>query len=219
MIGQKSSATVDPCMEAVNERVLSVKQAVLTRRSIRKFKPEPIPKETLEEILALALKAPSSNNLQPWRVAVVQNPELKERLREAANNQAQVGSAPAVLVVYSDMKDTLAQVEEIFHPGFSDEQKQTRAANLRKAWEGKSDEERENWGKAQGFILLGYLMLIARSFGYDTVPMGGFNAAKVKELLGLPSHVAITALLPIGIADEAGREHHRHSLERVVQWQ
>lgn len=206
-------------MEAVSERILSVKEAVLTRRSIRRFKPEPIPKEKLEEILSLTLKAPSSNNLQPWRVVVVQHPELKERLREAANNQAQVSSAPAVLVVYSDMKDTLEQVEEIFHPDFSEEQKQARATNMRKAWEGKSDEERENWGKAQGFILLGFLMLIARSFGYDTVPMGGFNAVKVKELLGLPSHVAITALLPIGIADEAGREHHRHDLERVVRWQ
>ena len=94
-------------MEVVSERILSVKEAILTRRSIRKFKPEPIPREKLEEILSLALKAPSSNNLQPWRVVVVQNPELKERLREAANNQAQVSSAPAVLVVYSDMKDTL----------------------------------------------------------------------------------------------------------------
>ncbi len=206
-------------MEAVSERILSVKEAVLTRRSIRRFKPEPIPREKLGEILSLALKAPSSNNLQPWRVVVVQNPELKERLREAANNQAQVSSAPAVFVVYSDMKDTLERVEEIFHPGFSEEQKQARATNMRKAWEGKSNEERENWGKAQGFILLGFLMLIARSFGYDTVPMGGFNAAKVKELLGLPSHAAITALLPIGIADEAGREHHRHNLERVVRWQ
>lgn len=206
-------------MEAVGQRILSVKDAVLTRRSIRKFKPQPIPKEVLEEILSLALKAPSSNNLQPWRVVVVQDPELKERLREAANNQAQVSSAPAVLVVYSDMKDTLEHVEEIFHPGFSEEQKQLRAANLRKAWESKSDEERENWGKAQGFILLAFLMLIARSYGYDTVPMGGFNADKVKEILNLPPHVAITALLPIGIADEAGFEHHRHNLQRVVRWQ
>ncbi|MCX7602283.1 MAG: nitroreductase family protein [Meiothermus sp.] len=206
-------------MEALSERTLSVKDAVLTRRSIRKFKPDPIPRERLEEILSLALKAPSSNNLQPWRVVVVQNAEVKERLREAANNQAQVSSAPAVLVIYSDMKDTLEHVEEVLHPGFSEEQKQARAASFRKAWEGQSDEERENWGKAQGFILLGFLMLIARSFGYDTVPMGGFNAARVKEVLGLPSHVAITALLPMGVADEAGYEHHRHPLGRVVQWQ
>jgi nitroreductase len=205
-------------MESTAQRILSVKEAALTRRSIRKFKPQSVPREHLEEMLSLALKAPSSNNLQPWRVVVVQEPELKERLREAANNQAQVSSAPAVLVVYGDMKDTLEHLEDTLHSGFSDEQKQTRAAGARKSWEARSEEERETFGKGQAYILLGYLVLIARSFGYDSVPMGGFNAGKVKELLGLPEHVAIAALLPIGVADEEGRAHHRHELERVVTW-
>ena len=205
-------------MNATADRILSVKEAVLSRRSIRKFKPEAIPQERLEEILSLALKAPSSNNLQPWRVAVVQNPEVKERLREAANNQAQVSSAPAVLVVYGDMKDTLESLEQTFHPTSNQEQWSTRANKMRDSWGAKPEKEREEWGKAQGFILLGYLMLIARSFGYDSVPMGGFNAEKVKEVLGLPANVAITAVLPIGVADEEGKEHHRHGLERVVRW-
>jgi nitroreductase len=205
-------------MESTTLRTLSVKEAALTRRSIRKFKPQPVPREHLEEILSLALKAPSSSNLQPWRVVVVQEPELKERLREAANNQAQVSSAPAVLVVYSDMKDTLEHIEDTMHSGFSEEQKQTRATNTRKAWEARTEEERETFGRGQAYILLGYLVLIARSFGYDTVPMGGFITAKVKGLLELPEHVAIAALLPIGIADEEGRAHHRHDLRRVVTW-
>ncbi|RDI94759.1 nitroreductase family protein [Meiothermus sp. QL-1] len=203
---------------AAFERILTVKEAVLSRRSIRRFKPNPVPEHHLREILSLALLAPSSNNLQPWRVVVVREQELKERLRAVAHNQAQVSSAPAVLVIYSDMKDALARVEETLHPGFSEEQKQLRATNLRRAWEHKTDEEREEWGKSQGFILLGFLMLLARAFGYDTVPMGGFDEEGVKAVLELPAHVKITALLPIGVADENGYQHHRHSLERVVQW-
>lgn len=205
-------------MNATSDRSLSVRDAVLNRRSIRRFKPEPIPQEDLEQILALALKAPSSNNLQPWRLAVVQNPEVKERLRDAANNQAQVSSAPAVLVVYGDMKDTLEHLEQTFHPTTPQEGWAARAAKTRESWGHKTEKEREEWGKAQGFILLGYLMLIAKSFGYDSVPMGGFNSEKVKEVLGLPAHVAITAVLPIGVADEEGKEHHRHGLQRVVRW-
>ncbi len=205
-------------MNAIAKNILSVKEAALTRRSIRKFKPEQIPQNTLEEILSLALKAPSANNLQPWRIAVVQDPALKERLREAAFNQAQVGAAPTVLVVYSDMKDTLEQVEEIFHPNFPEEQKLARAANTRKMWESRSEQERENWGAGQAYILLGYLVLLLKAYGYDSNPMGGFNAAKVKEVLGLPEHVAIAALLPTGIAAEEGFSHHRHDLKRVVQW-
>ena len=98
---------------------------------------------------------------------MVQNPEPKERLREAANNQAQVSSAPAVIVIYSHMKDTLSRVEEIFHPGFPEEQKITRAAKTRKTWETRSDQDRETFGKGQVFILLGHLMLIARAYGYE----------------------------------------------------
>lgn len=79
-------------MNAVAKRILNVKETAESRRSIRKYKPDPIPREQLEEILSLALKAPSANNLQPWRIAVVQDPTLKKRLREAANNQAQVRS-------------------------------------------------------------------------------------------------------------------------------
>jgi nitroreductase len=205
-------------MNSTSERTLTVKDAVLSRRSIRRFKQQPIPREQLEEILELSLKAPSSNNLQPWRIAVVQTPEVKERLREAANNQAQVSSAPAVLVVYGDMQDTVQTIGETIHPTVPEEQRATRAERMQQSWSSKPELEREEWGKAQGFILLGYLMLVARSFGYDSVPMGGFNAEKVKEVLNLPSNVAITAVLPIGIADEEGKAHHRHSLERVVKW-
>lgn len=205
-------------MNAVPERILNVKEAVASRRSIRRYKPDPIPREQLEEILSLALKAPSANNLQPWRIAVVQDPTLKERLREAANHQAQVSAAPTVLVIYSDMKDTLERVEEIFHPGFAPEEVAVRAEGIRKMWSSRGEQEREAWGAGQAYILLGYLTLLLKAYGYDSNPMGGFNAAKVKEVLGLPEHVTVAALLPTGIAAEEGYSHHRHKLNRVVQW-
>ncbi|MBI5812014.1 MAG: nitroreductase family protein [Deinococcota bacterium] len=205
-------------MNAVAKRILNVKEAAESRRSIRKYKPDPIPREQLEEILSLALKAPSANNLQPWRIAVVQDPTLKERLREAANNQAQVSAAPTVLVIYSDMKDTLDHVEETFHPGFPPEEVAARAERIRNMWAPRSDQERETWGVGQAYILLGYLTLLLKAYGYDSNPIGGFNPAKVKEALDLPAHVAIAALLPAGIAAEEGYYHHRHPLNRVVQW-
>jgi nitroreductase len=205
-------------MNAVAERILNVKEAAESRRSIRKYKSDPIPREQLEEILSLALKAPSANNLQPWRIAVVQDPALKERLREAANNQAQVSAAPTVLVIYSDMKDTLAHIEETIHPGFPPGEAAARAERIRNLWASRSDQEREAWGAGQAYILLGYLTLLLKAYGYDSNPMGGFDPAKVKEVLGLPEHVAVAALLPTGVAAEEGYRHHRHELNRVVQW-
>src|SRR5262245_34664972 len=47
---------------------MDVTTAVKTRRSIRAFRPDPVPAETVREILALARRAPSNNNMQPWKV-------------------------------------------------------------------------------------------------------------------------------------------------------
>ena len=51
-------------------------------------------------------------NVQPWRFVVVREPTLKAKLQVAANNQAQVGGAPAVIVLYSDMPDVIAHAHD-----------------------------------------------------------------------------------------------------------
>ncbi|SCL34926.1 Nitroreductase [Micromonospora nigra] len=55
-----------------------------TRRSIRHFSAEPVPREVVEEAVRAASTAPSGANLQPWRFVVISDPERKRRLREAA---------------------------------------------------------------------------------------------------------------------------------------
>jgi len=59
---------------------LSVPEAIHQRRTTRKFKPDPIPEATLKELIALTLAAPSSFNMQPWRVILVDDPKQKEAL-------------------------------------------------------------------------------------------------------------------------------------------
>ena len=56
--------------------VMQVHQAVASRRSIRAFLPEPVPGETIRRVLALAARAPSGGNLQPWHIAIVQGEPL-----------------------------------------------------------------------------------------------------------------------------------------------
>jgi F420 biosynthesis protein FbiB-like protein len=54
-----------------------------SRRSIRRFKPEPVPQDCLQRILETAIYAPSAHNLQPWRFAVITNAAAKAHLAEA----------------------------------------------------------------------------------------------------------------------------------------
>ena len=81
---------------------MEVFDAIKTRRSIRKYKPEPIPEEKLRNILEAARLAPSAGNRQPWRFVVVQNKGLKKALAEAANNQTFLNDASAIIVAIGD---------------------------------------------------------------------------------------------------------------------
>ena len=59
----------------------SVEEALLSRRSLRAFRPDPVPREIVERVLALASRAPSGTNVQPWKVHVVAG-EARDRLAQ-----------------------------------------------------------------------------------------------------------------------------------------
>ena len=202
-----------PTSEALN-----VSEAIQSRRSIRKYVQEPMNQDDLHEILRLASLAPSAWNAQTWRFAVVQNPEVKAKLQDAAYGQGQITNAPAVIVVYSDMEDTLDTVEETAHPGMGDEGRSGQRNTFNGAFGGQDQAQRGQWGLSQANIAFGFLMVAARGLGYDTVPMLGFQPDKVKELLGLPAHVQFAGLLPIGKRAEEGFPHHRHSVDRITKF-
>jgi len=81
---------------------MEVLDAIRTRRSIRKYKSEPIPKEKLRTILEAARLAPSAANRQPWRFIVIQNKDRKKALAKVANNQTFFNDAAAIIVAIGD---------------------------------------------------------------------------------------------------------------------
>ncbi|GHF73950.1 nitroreductase family protein [Deinococcus ficus] len=196
----------------------TVAEAIESRRSIRTFVQEPMDQGDLREILRLASLAPSAWNAQTWRFAVVQDAALKEQLREAAYGQGQITSAPAVIVVYSDMEDTLATVEETAHPGMGEQGRAGQRSTFDNVFGAQEVAQRGQWGLTQANIAFGFLMLAARGLGYDTVPMLGFQPDRVKDILGLPAHVQFAGLLPIGKRAEEGFPHHRHNVERITKF-
>ena len=195
--------------------LLSVTEAAERRRSIRAFEPDPIPREDLHQILDVVRLAPSAFNIQPWRFVTVESPALKAELAKAAFNQRQVTSAPAVLVLYTDMADALQRVDELLHPGMDDSQKAAARTSILNNFGAMTPDEQETWAASQGNIALGYLLLAIESHGYQSSPMAGFDPEKVKALLGLPANVRIPAIIAVGKGTEDGFEHHRHPLNRI----
>jgi nitroreductase len=198
--------------------VLSVTEAAEARRSIRKYEPTPIPRADIEEILRVTSLAPSPWNLQPWRFVVVEDAATKLKLQEAAYGQPQIGSAPTLIVMYSDMTDALNTVEETVHPGMRGPQGDKAAADIRANFAKFSEPDKAAWGNAEANIALGYLLLTAQAHGYSTSPMLGFMPDKVKEILGLPSDSRLPALIAIGTGAEAGFPHHRHTVARIARF-
>ena len=100
---------------------MDVFEAIRTRRSIRKYRPEPIPDEKLEIILEAARLAPSAGNRQPWCFIVAQNADRKKALAEVANNQTFLKDAAAIVVAVGDPeasarwheKDTMTALEHM----------------------------------------------------------------------------------------------------------
>jgi nitroreductase len=203
----------------VGEQIVSeVAAAVRNRRSIRNYQPEPITKNEILEILALAGRAPSAWNLQPWRFVVVTDPTTKQLLQAAAFGQTQVGRAPAVIVLYSDMVDALERLDGALHPAMPSPAREKSHADILGSFAAQSPRQRDQWGRCQANIALGYLLLVLESRGFGSSPMLGFDPAQVKALLGLPQHAEIAALVAFGKPAEGGRDPHRHNVETLVRF-
>ena len=74
---------------------LSVPEAIVARRSVKHFRPDPIAPDVLDRLVELTLAAPSSWNLQPWRIVLVSDEERREALHEVCFRQKQILEARA----------------------------------------------------------------------------------------------------------------------------
>ena len=76
---------------------MDVHTAIRTRRSVRAYRSDPVPEESLKKILEAARLAPSAANRQQWKFVVVRDPEKRKQLSQAAHHQGFVGEAPVVI--------------------------------------------------------------------------------------------------------------------------
>ena len=72
------------------------------RRSIRKYKSDPIPQEDLNLILEAARRAPTASNKQKWRMIVITDAETRKKTAEACNNQMWMAQAPVILCIVTE---------------------------------------------------------------------------------------------------------------------
>ena len=172
-------------------------QAIKERRSIRYFDTtHHFTAEEFDQLIDLAMQAPSSFNLQHWRLVNVTDHALRKQIRAAAWDQAQVTDASLLFVVTADLKVWQK------NPGYylrnaPKEAQDYLVPMIAPFYEGKEQLQRDEAMRSVGFFMQ-TMMIAAKAMGYDSGPMIGFDQAKVAELIKLPADHAIGALLVVG---------------------
>ncbi len=169
--------------------------AIKQRRSIRKFKPDPLPAELVTDLLEAARWAPSWANTQCWEVIIVSDAEMKRRIAEAVPPgnpaRAALGQAPVLLVA---------------------------CARKGKAgyYKGAAATDKGDWFMFDVALFMHSLTLAAHARGLGSVHVGLFDASAVAAMLGVPAGIAVVELLPLGYPDGAPSPASRKELDAFV---
>lgn len=171
--------------------------AIRERRAIKYFDPShEFTKQETEQLLELAMQAPSSFNIQHWRLVNVTDKALRVKLREAAHDQAQVTDGSLLFVVTVDIK-AWEKDPARYWVNAPKEAQDILVPWINPFYAGKEQLQRDEAMRSAG-IMLQTMMLAAKAMGYDSCPMVGFDFDKVAELIHLPKDYAIAAMLVIG---------------------
>jgi nitroreductase len=208
--------------------IAAAEAAIATRRSVRAFLPTPVPRATVERILAVASRAPSGTNTQPWRVYVLTGEPLRSLSRR-------------LVAAYDDPEESARHSEE--YPYYPTEWVSPYIDRRRKiGWDlygllgiGKTDKARmhaqhrrnyEFFGAPVGLMFtidrilrqgswLDYgmfiegVMVAARAHGLDTCPQAAFTPFHriVTDEIGAPANEQLVCGMSLGWADPGAIEN------------
>jgi len=197
--------------------VVDFEQLCEARHSVRKYQPGvEIPDEELQVIFALVTQSPSSFNIQHWQFVVVRDNDKKAALTDLSYGQSQVADCAAVVLVcgrldaYRDAEriyaDTPAEVQEKYVPLITG------------SYDDQFALQRDEVIRSSSMAAMS-LMFAAKSKGWDTGPMIGFDAKKVGEFLELGDQLIPVMMIVLGKAlnGEQPPRAYRRPLSEVVK--
>ena len=179
---------------------MDVMDAIMTRRSIRKYKSTPVSEEDLNAVLEAGRWAPSWANTQCWEVIVVTRKEIREQLSgtfDPAIKNPGVGgmtTAPVILV--------LAAKKE--RSGY---------------YKGKAVTRYGDWFMFDLALAMENIALAAHNRGLGTVIMGYFDHDAVAKILQVPDDLFVVAMTPLGYPDIAPQPPARKPMTECVSYE
>ncbi|MCD8740959.1 NAD(P)H-dependent oxidoreductase [Mucilaginibacter roseus] len=179
------------------------------RYATKKMNGAVVPQDKLDYILEAARLAPSSSGLQPYRIIVVSDKEVLEKIKAIAFDQSQIVDCSHLLVFAAWDGYTYEKIGEVFkrttqERGLPDDAMSAYHDRLWSMYEPLGQQWHFNHAAKQAYIALGTAVAAAAEQRVDATPMEGFIPEKLDEILGLAEKgLKSAAILPLGYRDEA----------------
>ncbi|MDY6821939.1 MAG: nitroreductase family protein [Deferribacterota bacterium] len=198
---------------------------IKNRRSINYFDSEKkIDRNLLNELLELANLSPSSINLQPWEVIIVEKDENKKLLRECAFNQPKVEEASAVLIIIANPKAVEENIDRVLNNWVKIGNITSDKIDIYKNTAKKlySDDyksyKRSIFSVKNTSFFAMSIMISARFLGLETHPMDGFDEAKIKDTFNIDNYKIIPLLIAIGYPAKNIKLNKRGERRKLVEF-
>jgi len=180
---------------------MDVLEAIRNRRSIRKYKTDPLDDKTLETVLEAARLAPSWANTQCWRFIVVKDAPTKDRLADTLAPNPTLGTNPALKAIKNAPLLIVACAEKGVSGYFQGKE---------------STDKGDSWYMFDIALAMENLVLAATSLGLGTVHVGLFDNPKVESILEIPDNYCVVEMTPLGWPEYQPNPRPRKDLHEIV---
>jgi len=171
-------------------------EAMKNRRSIRRYKPDPVSAEDLETVLEAARQAPSWKNCQCWRFIIIKNQAGKNALADCLPQLNRAANAIRQAPI------TIVACAELGKSGYGTTEPET--------------DKGEYWYMYDMGLAMENLVLAAYSLGLGTVHVGLFDAQKVATAMNVPAGYCVVALTPLGYPEQPAASRPRKELTEII---
>ncbi len=183
---------------------MNVTEAIIERRSVKAYDSQHrMTDAEINKLLSLAMLSPTAFNIQNWRFVLVTDPELRQQVRAASWDQAQVSDASLLIVLTADLKAWEKQPERYWRNAPQPVQ-DFLIPMIGNYYRNKEQVQRDEAMRSCGMAAM-TLMLAAKEMGYDTCPMDGFDFDAVAKLLNLPADHTPVMFVVVGKALQAAQ--------------
>jgi len=199
--------------------MLTTKEAIEKRHSIRKFKEDAVPDEHVMAILEAARLAPSGCNAQPWRFKVITDKETKMKLAEAAHGQLFIAQAPVVIVCCADVsgyvEGSVSGIQDLGRIGAVED----RIVSIICKNLSEEEVDKAELGPRIALnvaIAVEHMVLMALDFNLGTCWIRALEEDKIKDIFGWDENIYVVALLPVGYPDESPNPRKRLNIQDII---